>query len=330
MTDDLETVARRIVELGSKATPGPWEWIIHDHSMASLGIPPDPGLGNPLVLAVSPCKGCQDRAESKEWKWGRCCTPSEADAAFIAFARNHAPALAADWLRLREALEPFAKFAEAHDGADGLKPDLGENYVWLCPSPGYPKITTADFRRARAALEQTNNGGGRMISERRYDEGSEIREMARADGYVMARRPGCMPFVISAKEWDAMPRAALAPAEKPIPSVIDEIAAERRRQIEVEGWSPEHDDEHDEDQLAKAAIVYAAPDWLRQFFDANDIRIWPWDADWWRPNGRRRDLIRAAALIVAEIERLDRASNFGAILDAMEERDRTCRSKPAP
>lgn len=93
--------------------------------------------------------------------------------------------------------------------------------------------------------------------------------------------------------------------------VIDEIAAERRRQIEVEGWSAEHDDEHDEDQLAKAAIVYAAPDWLRQFFDANDIRIWPWDADWWKPKDRRRDLIRAAALIVAEIERLDRAQPGG-------------------
>lgn len=29
-------------------------------------------------------------------------------------------------------------------------------------------------------------------------------------------------------------------------TVIDEIAAERRRQIEVEGWTPEHDDQHAE------------------------------------------------------------------------------------
>lgn len=59
----------------------------------------------------------------------------------------------------REALEPFAKFAAAHDGIDGIKPDLGENYVWLCPSPGYPQITTADFRRARAALAAAEKPG---------------------------------------------------------------------------------------------------------------------------------------------------------------------------
>jgi hypothetical protein len=36
--------------------------------------------------------------------------------------------------------------------------------------------------------------------------------------------------------------------------------------------------------------------------------LWPWHDDWWKPKDRRRDLIRAAALIVAEIERLDRAA----------------------
>lgn len=88
-------------------------------------------------------------------------------------------------------------------------------------------------------------------------------------------------------------------------NVINEIAAERKRQIEVEGWTLEHDDAHVADDLARAGICYAAPDWLREFFAANDINIWPWDDGWWKPKGRRRDLIRAAALIVAEIERLD-------------------------
>lgn len=64
-------------------TPTPWDWLIHDHSMASLGVMPDPGLGNPLVLCVSPCQSCIERAEPIEWKWGRCHTPSEADAKFI-------------------------------------------------------------------------------------------------------------------------------------------------------------------------------------------------------------------------------------------------------
>ena len=36
---------------------------------------------------------------------------------------------------------------------------------------------------------------------------------------------------------------------------------------------------------------------------------WPWDSGWWKPKNRRHDLVRAAALVVAEIERLDRKSN---------------------
>lgn len=44
-------------------------------------------------------------------------------------------------------------------------------------------------------------------------------------------------------------------------SVIDEIAAERRRQIEVEGWTPEHDDEHPDGHMNSAtwqAMIDAA------------------------------------------------------------------------
>lgn len=54
-----------------------------------------------------------------------------------------------------KALKPFAEFAEAHDDPNiGLQPDLGDDYVWLCPSPGYPQITTRDFRRSRAFLKE--------------------------------------------------------------------------------------------------------------------------------------------------------------------------------
>jgi len=92
-------------------------------------------------------------------------------------------------------------------------------------------------------------------------------------------------------------------------SVIDEIAAERQRQIEVEGWTPEHDDNHDGGQLLHAAVAYA----LAAASDRSENRLaflahrwWPWSFSWWKPKNRRRDLIRAGALIVAEIERLDR------------------------
>lgn len=96
-------------------------------------------------------------------------------------------------------------------------------------------------------------------------------------------------------------------------SVIDEIAAERKRQIEAEGWTSEHDDqEHEGGALAIAAACYAetAGDcghYAPSRYQSEPVPIdWPWHSKWWKPKNPRRDLIRAGALIVAEIERLDR------------------------
>ncbi|MFA6125486.1 hypothetical protein [Sphingomonas sp.] len=86
-------------------------------------------------------------------------------------------------------------------------------------------------------------------------------------------------------------------------SVIDEIAAERRRQIEVEGWIPEHDDKHDDWSLCRAAACYA---------DVRSVEppaAWPWSKKWWKPKSRRRNMIRSAALLIAEIERMDRLAH---------------------
>ena len=88
-------------------------------------------------------------------------------------------------------------------------------------------------------------------------------------------------------------------------NAIEEIAAERKRQIEVEGWTAEHDDFHDDDELAVAAGCYAFPN-RRMGFRLKIPVDWPWHPSWWKPTTRRRDLIKAGALIVAEIERLDR------------------------
>lgn len=91
-------------------------------------------------------------------------------------------------------------------------------------------------------------------------------------------------------------------------SVIDEIAAERARQISKEGWTPEHDDHHNDGSLARAAACYAVGERLWCAVAAYRYNeLWPWEDAAWKPKDRRRDLIRAAALIVAEVERLDRA-----------------------
>lgn len=85
MSDLLQRIDE-LLPLGEGITPGEWDWLIHDHSMASLGVMPDPGLGDALVMTASPCRACAKRAEDagKEWEWGRCHTPSEPDAKAIA------------------------------------------------------------------------------------------------------------------------------------------------------------------------------------------------------------------------------------------------------
>jgi len=87
------------------------------------------------------------------------------------------------------------------------------------------------------------------------------------------------------------------------------IAAERARQIEKEGWTPEHDDEHDDEQIAMAAACYAMPGRAMRESHPRQPYGWPWDATAWKPcpDNRVRELTKAGALIAAEIDRLQRA-----------------------
>lgn len=86
-------------------------------------------------------------------------------------------------------------------------------------------------------------------------------------------------------------------------SVIDEIVEERKRQVGVEGYEPEHDDEHKMGEIAAAAAAYAAAS--SEVLEASSEALWPFTSDF-KPKDSRRNLIRAAALIVAEISRIDR------------------------
>lgn len=107
---------------------------------------------------------------------------------------------------------------------------------------------------------------------------------------------------------------------------IELITAERQRQIEVEGWTHEHDDKHTEGQLRRAAGWYAlnadACNWhdvvgvthpdsaaSALFKERDGYYSWPFAREWFRPTGDTvRDLVKAGALIAAEIDRIQRAS----------------------
>lgn len=61
--------------------PGPWEWVVQDVSMITLGSKDCSIEGQ--VMSVSPCQSCIDMAKGG-WEWGRCTTPNQANAHLIA------------------------------------------------------------------------------------------------------------------------------------------------------------------------------------------------------------------------------------------------------
>ncbi len=98
-------------------------------------------------------------------------------------------------------------------------------------------------------------------------------------------------------------------------SGIQLIATERQRQVKAEGYTPAHDDEHANGELALAAACYAT------FHTRASVTVqklcwqevsaefaWPWARSDYKPrNDPILNLVKAGALIAAEIDRLQRA-----------------------
>jgi hypothetical protein len=79
---------------------------------------------------------------------------------------------------------------------------------------------------------------------------------------------------------------------------IEQIAAERDRQVQGEGYDVAHDDTHEHGELAHAALAYLVGNSLP----------WPWELETFKPAPTNpiRNLAKAGALIAAEIDRLER------------------------
>lgn len=110
-------------------------------------------------------------------------------------------------------------------------------------------------------------------------------------------------------------------SEQPSCDGSELIAAERARQVSSEGWTPEHDDQHDNGELTSAAIAYAFEVLERLDRDpstaidhgSHAFAYWPWELEAFKPDrgprdgdGPIRNLVKAAALLAAEIDRLQR------------------------
>lgn len=87
---------------------------------------------------------------------------------------------------------------------------------------------------------------------------------------------------------------------------INDIIAERQRHVDKEGWSSQHDDGLPDGELEQAAACYSIGTYVigGQF-------VWPWSMAWWKPGNRRRMLVKAGALIVAAIDKIDRKTGNG-------------------
>ena len=79
------------------------------------------------------------------------------------------------------------------------------------------------------------------------------------------------------------------------------VRAERTRQIAEEGYHPDRDDDHERGELVRAACAYLRHD----VAPAEAQQLWPWERPF-RPKGHYRNVVIAAALLLAELERQQR------------------------
>ena len=102
---------------------------------------------------------------------------------------------------------------------------------------------------------------------------------------------------------DAFLAEVRAQGVKSLSNAVQSVIAERQRHQSAEGWTPEHDDQYSKSQLLWASSCYV----LNAIHPFNRIPFgWPWTPEWWKPTNPRRDMVKAGALILAEIERIDR------------------------
>ena len=167
-------------------------------------------------------------------------------------------------------------------------------------------------RKARAA--QSGLQSGVAEDARAVADALEAEYLAVANGEKKPAKIALEPLVRAVeaiRKLTAAPTPAAQEQDEPrLSDAARDVFLERVRQQSEEGWTPEHDDEHQNGEIADAAGVYAlhAGGHDMQMSDGLPSAYWPWDKKWWKPKDKRSNLVRAGALILAEIERLDRAA----------------------
>lgn len=170
-----------------------------------------------------------------------------------------------------------------------------------CSNVHYADAAEMEIAALRQRIDELERSESQLIDER------DLAEEALADMYQAAtgERPEWSNMFGFTDAVDAVEERLSEMGAQKLTAAATDVLAERQRQQSVEGWTPEHDDIHAGGQLADAAASYA----LYAHINAADFDIpdvWPWDKQWWKPGSPRRNLVKSGALILAEIERIDR------------------------
>lgn len=88
---------------------------------------------------------------------------------------------------------------------------------------------------------------------------------------------------------------ASSPVTNELPTVLQDVTAERAHQVAL-GWTPDHDDQHDPDDMIGLAVDRIA-------MARNAGAAWPSDPD---PRLARHRLVQAIAILAAAVEAMDR------------------------
>lgn len=156
-------------------------------------------------------------------------------------------------------------------------------------TPAVPSLDRVRAVRLLSDLARYEEG----FAERNADECDVTEE--RENAALLRQLAASLPGLLAAGE-DARTGVAM-------------IAAERKRQLEKEGWSEMHDDDHVLGEMAITAACYAANGTAAEV-TVNGGDAFPWGSchDKRRKHGRIRQLVIAGALIAAEIDRLQRSA----------------------
>ncbi|MGU2289643.1 hypothetical protein ACSEQ4_11960 [Pseudomonas aeruginosa] len=96
-------------------------------------------------------------------------------------------------------------------------------------------------------------------------------------------------------------------AEESLAPAIHFLIAEREKQL-AHGYTAAHDDAYTRNELAHAAVSYALDRPALHNVAGNTYRIWPWAPEHWKPGSPAHNRITAAALLIADAERIMRAT----------------------